>query len=117
MKGSVSGRSLTSLADDAECPSVSPDHTKVAYKKVVDHVNGQVVWALAVRDLATGTETLLPATKGLDDQAEWLDDDHLLYGLPRTGQPGTTDVWQIGLTSDSTPTVLIPGAWSPSVVR
>jgi hypothetical protein len=117
MTGSVSGQSLTSVADNAECPSVSPDKTKVAYKKVVDTVNGQSVWAVAVRDIATGTETLIPSTKGLDDQVEWLDNATLLYGLPRQGQAGTTDVYSVGITAEAQPKVFIPGAWSPSVVR
>ena len=104
------------MRDDAECPSISPDRTQVAYKKVVDTVAGQPVWALAVLDLATGTETLLPATQGVDDQAAWLDDDTLLYGLSRADEPGTTDVWAVDTTPDATPAVLIPGAWSPAVV-
>jgi hypothetical protein len=117
VKGSISQHTLTSVQENAECPSVSPDRTKVAYKKVVDTVNGQSVWALAVRDIASGKETLIPATKGLDDQAEWLDNSTLLYGLARAGQPGTTDVWSVRTEADAQPTVLIPGAWSPAVSR
>ncbi len=117
MTGSISQQTLTSVTDNAECPSVSPDKTKVAYKKVVDTVNGQPVWAVAVRDIAAGTETLIPATKGLDDQVEWLDGSTLLYGLPRAGQAGTTDVYSVGITADARPVLFIPGAWSPSVVR
>ena len=60
---------------------------------------------------------MLPATQGVDDQAEWLDDDTLLYGLPRADQPGTTDVWAVDTAADATPALLIPGAWSPAVVR
>jgi hypothetical protein len=116
VRGSLQDRTLTSLHDDAECPSLSPDGTQIAYKKAVDTVNGQPVWALAVLDLATGEETPLPATRGLDDQAAWLDDDTLLYGFPRADQPGTTDVWAVDTTSDATPAVLVPGAWSPAVV-
>ena len=32
-------------------------------------------------DLATMRETSLGETAGFDDQAEWLDDEHVLYGL------------------------------------
>ena len=104
-------------ADDAECPSISPDGTEVAYKKRSTTVAGQPVWAMAVLDLATGDETLLAETRGLDDQVEWLDDDTLLYGLPRADVPGTTDVWEVDTSADAVPAVLIPGAWSPAVVQ
>lgn len=116
VEGSIEDRALTSVREGAECPSISPDRTRITYKKVVDTEAGQPVWALAVLELATGTEALLPATRGLDDQAAWLDDDTLMYGLPRAGQPGTTDVWAVDTTLDATPTVLVPGAWSPAVV-
>lgn len=35
VKGSISGRSVTTLAQNVECPSLSPDETRVAYKKRV----------------------------------------------------------------------------------
>ena len=117
VEGSISGRSMASLQENAECPSISPDRTKVAYKKVVDRVNAQSVWAVAVRDIASGTETLIESTSGLDDQVEWLDDDTLLYGLPREDEPGTTDVFSVDTTADAQPALFIPGAWSPSVVH
>jgi len=117
VRGSISSRTMIAQREGAECPSVSPDRTHVAYKKVVDSRGAQTVWALAVLDLASGTETLLPATEGLDDQAEWLDDDTLLYGLPRPDEAGTTDVWAVDLAPGSEPSVLVPGAWSPAVAR
>ena len=116
VRGSVRDRTLTSVREDAECPSISPDGTQLAYKKVVEEAGGQPVWALAVLDVATGTETLLPATHGVDDQAAWLDDDTLLYGLSRADEPGTTDVWAVDTAPGATPVVLVPGAWSPAVV-
>lgn len=117
MKGSISGRTLTSVTENAECPAVSPDRTKVAFKVVVDTVDGQSVWEVAVRDVATGEQTVIPSTRGLDDQVEWLDDDTLLYGLPRADEPGTTDVYAVDAAADARAEVFIPGAWSPSVVR
>ncbi|WP_309135273.1 hypothetical protein [Cellulomonas sp.] len=117
VRGSLAARAMESVQEDAECPSLSPDGSRLAYKKVVGTAQGQSVWALAVHDLATGTETLLPATRGVDDQAEWLDDDTLLYGLARADEAGVTDVWATGTTADAVPRLLVPGAWSPSVVR
>ena len=71
-----------------------------------------------MQDLATGDRTLLAkGPRGLDDQVEWLDDDTLLYGLPRADDPGVTDVWSVDTSADASPTLLIEQAWSPTVVR
>lgn len=118
LRGSVSARTLTAVRAGGDYPSVSPDGTRVAYRTVVRTDGGQKVWAFAVLTLATGVETVYEATTGVDDQVEWLDDATILYGMPRADQPGTTDVWALDVTAPSTtPTVLIPGAWSPAVVR
>jgi len=116
--GDVPSRTLTTLRAGGECPSVSPDHSRVAYKKVVRVEDAQKVWAYAVLELATGTETLFPVTEGCDDQIEWLDNDTILYGMPRQDEPGTTDIWALDIaTPGARPRLLIEGAWSPAVVR
>ena len=48
---------------------------------------------------------------------EWLDDDTLIYGMPRADEPGVTDTWAVDTTRDATPRVLIEQAWSATVVR
>ena len=102
--------------ENAECPSHLAGRHAVAYK--VDHTTADPHWTLAVLDLATGRQTLLAGeTHNVDDQVEWLDDDTILYGLPRDGEPGVTDVWSLDTSSDATPELLIQQAWSPSVVR
>ena len=65
-------------------------------------------------DLASGVETPLPETRSVDDQIAWLDDDHLIYGVPHDG--GRSDVW-VSPLSGGTPSVLVPDADSPAVVR
>lgn len=116
VEGDLSARTLTSVTDGAECPSLSPDGSRVAYKIDVDP-GGDTVWGLAVLDLATGERTdLSGGPRGVDDQVAWLDDDTLLYGLPRQDEPGVTDVWSLDTTPDATPEVLIEEAWSPTVV-
>ena len=117
VKGSLAARTLTSITADAECPAVSPDGAKVAFKVDVD-TGGASVWEVAVLDLVTMERTFLGrSTRGLDDQVEWLNDDTLLYGLTRADEPGVTDVWAVGTTTDAQPRLLIEEAWSPSVVR
>ncbi|QIX27846.1 hypothetical protein ncot_15555 [Nocardioides sp. JQ2195] len=111
-QGDLTERTLTAISTNAECPSVSPDATKVAFKVLDDKE-----WEVAVLDLATGERTVLPHTRGLDDQVEWLDEDTLLYGLPRSDEPGVTDIWSIDTRPEAEPTRLIEQAWSPSVIR
>lgn len=117
VEGNLDQRTLTSVTTGAECPAVSPDRTRVAFKVDVDRGRA-VVWQVAVLDLASGERTLLEnSARGLDDQVEWLDDDTLLYGLPRPDEPGVSDVWSVETTPDAEPEVLIEEAWSPTVVR
>ncbi|WP_213456069.1 TolB-like translocation protein [Rhizomonospora bruguierae] len=117
VRGSLSARTATALREDVECPSLSPDKTRIAFKKHGDLPHGQ--WRLAVYDLATGRETVLAETHSVDDQAEWLDDANVLYGLPRTAGNGvaTSDVWVTPADGSGTPRVFVQNAWSPAVVR
>lgn len=116
-RGSIQRGTMTALRTDAECPSLSPDGSKVAYKKRLGNRKAGV-WRLAVLDLATNTETLVAESASVDDQVEWLDDDHLLYTRPRPGSEATiSDIWSVPSTGVGTPTVLITHASSPAVVR
>lgn len=86
VRGSMSARTMTAIHDTAECPSLSPDETRVAYKKDVG--DGVPDWRIAVLDLASGVETVLPEERSVDDQVVWVDDGTLLYGMPREGRQG-----------------------------
>ncbi|PZG12916.1 hypothetical protein C1I95_24825 [Micromonospora craterilacus] len=116
VEGSLAGRTMTALREDVECPSLSPDGTRVAFKKRGDLPPGR--WRAAVYDLTTGAETLLSETRSVDDQIEWLDDDTVLYGLPRAdAASASSDVWATPADGSGQPRLLIPDAWSPAVVR
>ena len=74
-------------------------------------------WTPAIMDLATGEVVMLPESRSIDDQIEWLDDTTILYGMPRADDSGDTDVWALGADGSGAPRILIEHAWSPSVVR
>jgi hypothetical protein len=70
-----------------------------------------------VYNLASGAETLLAETRSVDDQAEWLDNTHIVYGLPRrTAGTASSDIWVTPADGTASPTILIADAWSPAVV-
>jgi hypothetical protein len=116
VRGSLSARTLVSIHVDAECPSLSPDGTRVVIKTRGNLPPGQ--WRLAVYNLASGAETPLAETRSVDDQAEWLDDTHVVYGLPRrTAGTASSDIWVTPADGTGSPSLLISDAWSPAVVR
>ncbi|MGP4033771.1 TolB family protein [Pseudarthrobacter sp. 1C304] len=116
VKGSIAARTLTAIYDGVECPSISPDGTRIAYKKNTGSAVA-VHWRVAYLDLASGKETVLSEPRSVDDQIEWLDDRTLLYGLTRDGAAGDSDIWRITTDPASRSSVYIEHAWSPSVVR
>lgn len=116
VRGDLVSRTLTAIRDSAECPSLSPDGARIAYKKEVS-TTATPRWTIAVLDLATGTETLLPEKRNVDDQVVWLDEDTILYGLGRDDAVGDSDVWAVSTHGTSDPELFLAHAWSPSVVR
>ena len=118
IEGDVRERSARVLREGVECPSLSPDGTRLAYKRQQGAV-GRPYWALHVLDLASGADTALTAeTRNVDDQVEWLDDGHLLYALAPDGPPRgpNASVWRLPLDGGA-PQPWLTQAYSPAVVR
>jgi hypothetical protein len=117
IQGDLQTRSATVLRENVECPSLSPDNTRLAFKERVRP--GSQPWRLTVLNLATMTETPLAETRSVDDQVEWLDDSHILYAVPTAGgsAPTTSDVWEVPADGSGSPAVFLAGASSPVVVR
>ncbi|KDN21219.1 PD40 domain-containing protein [Amycolatopsis rifamycinica] len=94
------------VRENVECPSLSPDGKRVAFKKKV----ADGVWRLAVLDLGTLTETELAETGSVDDQALWQDGHTILYGLGNA-------VWAVPADGSGSPRQLVAGAASPAVTQ
>jgi hypothetical protein len=112
VRGDLDRREMVTLRRNAECPALSPDGRKLVYKKATGSFTARR-WRFTVLDLATGVETPLPETRNVDDQAAWLDDRQVMYGVPRDG--GRIDVW-VSPIAGGTPRMLVPDAESPAAV-
>ena len=111
VEGDIDAKTAHVVASGIECPSLSPDNTRLAYKSRVD----AGVWQLRVRNLRTGDDVpLTRETRSVDDQVEWLDDDRVLYHI--TGARGA-DIWSLKVDGSEPPALLREYAYSPSVVH
>lgn len=101
------------LRENVECPSLSPDGTRVAYKKRVRKGSSDP-WRLHVLDLRTMRDTPLAEARSVDDQAAWLDDRTVAYALPGRA-PGSSDVWSVPADGSGEPVRVARDASSPSI--
>jgi hypothetical protein len=108
IEGSVRERTARVLHTNVECPSLSPDGTRIAYKR--RSVSAGHPWRLTVLDLATMQETPLAERRSVDDQVEWLDDGNVLYGVD--GEIAT-----VPSDGSGAPRRFMARAGSPAVVR
>jgi len=103
---------LTVLRDGVECPSLSPDGRTIVFKKKVDpRPDG---WRYYALDVATLQERPTAATTFVDDQAEWLDNEHVLYAMPHLG---SADVYVARTDGSERSRLFMHDAQSPIVVR
>jgi hypothetical protein len=118
VKGDLAARQATVIRDGVECPDLSPDNKRIAFKKRLPGSGGRIEWRLSVLDLDTLADHETAETRNVDDQATWLDDDHVLYALPvADSATPTDDTWSVPADGSGSPQRVVPGAWSPAVVR
>jgi hypothetical protein len=116
VESDLAARRAVVLREDVECPSLSPDNTRVAFKKRM-FADARRGWRLHVMDVRTLDDTPLAETRSIDDQAEWLDDSHILYELPQEPGSASMNVWTVPADGSGRPEIFLEHAASPVVVR
>lgn len=110
--GSVRARRLRPIAPDVASEALSPDGTKLIVKR---RIGDREFWELGVLELSSlAARPVDQGGRTVDDQVEWLDDRHLLY---HDASDAGTSIWVVAADGQSPPRVLVPEAFSPSVVR
>ncbi|MET8681428.1 hypothetical protein ABZW18_28580 [Streptomyces sp. NPDC004647] len=111
VEGDFAAKSVRTLVDNVECPSLSPDGTRIAFKAAVggDPHRG---WRLSTLDLTTLRITPLAETRSVDDQPAWIDDSTIVYALQRND--GINNIWSLPADGTGAPRLLVPEANSPA---
>jgi hypothetical protein len=81
IRGAVGSGQARVIARRVECPALSPDGTRIAYKRRIPYTT---TWRLHVLHLATGRDVRLPERRSIDDQPEWWGDDRIAYSDDRS---------------------------------
>lgn len=112
LKGDVSSKTLNVIGKNIECPSLSPDNSKIAFKKRLKPGD----WRPAVLDLATMQETVLNEQRNVDDQIEWLDNSRVTYEVVDRTQ-NRKHLVATPIDGRGEATILMQDAVSPVVIR
>ncbi|WP_329426051.1 TolB family protein [Streptomyces sp. NBC_01268] len=113
VRGDLGARTVTTLHQNVECPSLSPDETRVVYKKRVAGAPADAPWRLYALDLSTFRETPLADRRSVDDQAVWLDARTVAYSLP--GDFGA-DLYAVPADGSGAPKRLLTAGLAPVVL-
>ncbi|MFE3192811.1 TolB family protein [Nocardia sp. NPDC059240] len=113
VQGDIASQSLRTIAQNVECPSLSADGKRIAFKSAIDGDPAKG-WRLSVLDLASGVRTPLAETRSVDDQSAWLDANTIGYAIARGSDDA--DVWAVPADGTGSPRLLIPHAESPAAL-
>ena len=109
----MDARTARVLMQGAECPSLSPDRARIAFKKRLGGSGGW--WQLSLYDVTThAVRALSGDTESVDDQVEWLDASNLLYFRPNADG---NILWRLPTDTGGPPQPFVREGFSPAVVR
>jgi hypothetical protein len=107
IKGDPATKTATVIRDGVECPSLSPDGTRIGFKV---RIGKPFHWRFHVLDLKTGKETALQETRSVDDQIAWLDNRRLAYGVDE-------EVVEVPADGSAAPRTMLTGVTNPTRVQ
>jgi hypothetical protein len=113
VRGDTTTRTLRTLRTNVERPSLSPDGTRIAFKKRVKGRSADAPWRLYVLDLRTMRERPLTEQRSVDDQVVWSDDHTVVYAL--SGDYGA-DLWTVPADGTGTARRLMKSALVPAYI-
>ncbi|MEV6953074.1 hypothetical protein [Streptomyces sp. NPDC051183] len=111
VRGDLAERTVTTLRENLECPSLSPDGTRLVFKKRVPGLSADAPWRLYVLELASMRETPLGEERSVDDQVVWTDDRTVVYSLP--GDFGA-DLYAVPADGGGAPARMMASALAPA---
>src|SRR5262249_3571320 len=103
VEGDVAAQTMRVIRSHVECPSLSPDGTRIGYKSRIGNQNR---WQLKVLDLDTLQAHLEAETRPIVDEVEWLDDENLVYS-------NSLDVYTVPADGSGSPRLIVHNASSP----
>ena len=113
IEGDVDHRDARIVVPGVECPSLSPDNSRIVFKKRMPQGHGWE-WRLWLLDLPTLSQRPLADSRNISDQVDWLDDTHVLY---QDSSTEGNNIWMLGTEGTEGPRRYVRDGFSPAVVR
>jgi hypothetical protein len=116
VEGKLRENRVTVIREAVECPSLSPDNTRVAFKSRVAG-EGLARWRVHVLDLESLTDIPLAETENVDEQVGWLDDAHVTYSKSDPERSTSMNVWAVPADGSGAPVLVLREAGYATTLR